>query len=148
MSKLIILARRRAESSNDTTVSKFVLAAQRTVGPYVEWDFPERFNYVPPPVYFCIRALISSPEQVHHLGSYTLNYNPPASKSDFDIIKALIPSYNDSRFTISRVDPRLWATLIQLYSTSLPETFERYPIPLSDIYLPLLQQIHRRLTSH
>ncbi len=141
MSKLIILARRRAESSNDTTVSKFVLAAQRTVGPYVEWDFPERFNYVPPPVYFCIRALISSPEQVHHLGSYTLNYNPPASKSDFDIIKALIPSYNDSRFTISRVDPRLWATLIQLYSTSLPETFERYPIPLSDIYLPLLQQI-------
>ncbi|KAK0240148.1 hypothetical protein EDD85DRAFT_824464 [Armillaria nabsnona] len=141
MSKPIILARRRAESSNDTTVSKFVLAAQRTVGPYVEWDFPEKFNYVPPPVYFCIRALTSSPEQVHHLGSYTLNYNPPASKSDFDIIKALIPSYNDSRFTISRVDPRLWATLIQLYSTSLPESFERYPIPLSDIYLPLLQQI-------
>lgn len=137
----IILARRRAESSNDTTVSKFVLAAQRTVGPYVEWDFPERFNYVPPPVYFCIRALMPSPEQVHHLGSYTLNYHPPASKSDFDIIKALIPSYNDSRFTISRVDPRLWATLIQLYSTSLPESFERYPIPLSDIHVPLLQQI-------
>ncbi|KAK0483617.1 hypothetical protein IW261DRAFT_1464216 [Armillaria novae-zelandiae] len=141
MSKPIILARRRAESSNDTTVSKFVLAAQRTVGPYVEWDFPERFNYVPPPVYFCIRTLIPSPEQVHHLGSYTLNYRTPASKSDFDIIKALIPSYTDSGFTISRVDPRLWATLIQLYSTSLPDSFERYPIPLSDIYLPLLQQI-------
>ncbi|KAK0459717.1 uncharacterized protein EV420DRAFT_285768 [Desarmillaria tabescens] len=141
MSKPIILARRRAESSNDTTVAKFVLAAQRTVGPYVEWDFPEKFNYVPPPVYFCIRALIPSPEQVHNLGPCSLNYDPPSSESDFDIIKALIPSYKDSRFTVSRVDPRLWATLIQLYSTSLPECFEYYPIPLSDIYLPLLQQI-------
>ncbi|KAG7452525.1 uncharacterized protein BT62DRAFT_6984 [Guyanagaster necrorhizus] len=141
MSKPIILARRRTESSNDTTVSKFVLAAQRTVGPYVEWGFPERFNYVPPPVYFCIRALVLSPEQVHHLSPYTLRYDPPSSDSDFDIIKALIPTYKDPRFTISRVDPRLWATLIQLYSTSLPKSFESYPIPLSDIYLPLLQQI-------
>lgn len=76
----------------------------------------------------CIHKLSSFPDQIPNL---PLNY---ASET---LIKTLIPSYPD----LSPLDPRLWATLVQIYGTSLPVIFTTFPIPLEHVHLPLLQQI-------
>ncbi|KAJ4487966.1 hypothetical protein J3R30DRAFT_3695617 [Lentinula aciculospora] len=66
---------------------------------------------------------------------------PVFDASEFDILKALIPSYYDETFSLSTVDPRLWATLAQIYGASLPEKLRTYSIALTDTHLPLLQHI-------
>ncbi|KAJ4000795.1 hypothetical protein F5050DRAFT_1665060 [Lentinula boryana] len=96
------------------------------------------YHYVPSLVYLCIRQLASYPDQI---SAVALNYAPPRDSTKFDILKALIPSYHDDSFTISTVDPRLWATLVQIYGASLPEIFRTYPIALTDTRLPLVQCI-------
>ncbi|KAJ3802876.1 hypothetical protein GGU11DRAFT_715048 [Lentinula aff. detonsa] len=96
------------------------------------------YHYVPSLVYLCIRQLASYPDQI---SAVALNYAPPRDSTKFDILKALIPSYHDDSFNISTVDPRLWATLVQIYGASLPEIFRTYPIALTDTRLPLVQCI-------
>ncbi|KIJ34152.1 hypothetical protein M422DRAFT_35216 [Sphaerobolus stellatus SS14] len=58
-------------------------------------------------------------------------------------MKAFFPTFEDgiSFEDMKYIDPRLWVTIIQLIS-GLPESLNRYAIPLSDTYLPRLQAIH------
>jgi len=57
-------------------------------------------------------------------------------------MKALFPTFDqDVPFEDMRhVDPRIWATVIQLYA-NLPPSFDIYTLPLSDIHLTQLQNI-------
>lgn len=141
MSRPIVLARRRVEHSEDATIKKSVQATPNTIGPYKTFVYPDSLPYVPPASYFFIRVLAATPEEVYRLGSFSLTYTLCESSSSFDIIKALIPSYGDVDFDLRHVDPRLWATLAQLYKTTLPSIFSHYYTPLSDMYTPLLQAI-------
>lgn len=46
-----------------------------------------------------------------------------------------------TRLTLTHdIDPRLWATLVQIYD-GLPDCLRFYNIPLNDIHLPLLQRV-------
>lgn len=132
---------------NDLTVKKSVLPPPYIAGPYEDYTYPPTYHYVPSPFYFYIRKLFPFPDQVHQIGAFRLRYAPDAS---FDILRALIPSYSDTHrmqaaFDLSMVDPRLWATLVQLYSL-LPDQFAVLPIPLADKHISLLQRIPS--TSH
>ena len=107
-------------------------------------------SYLPPLEYFCIKALIEWPDQIHALGPAQLRYEPPLNRNDFDIIQALIPTYHPfspdhDDFDLQLVDPRLWAVLAQIFG-ELPPSFRSYTLPLSDVHLPLLQRIPS--TSH
>lgn len=107
-------------------------------------------SYLPPLQYFCIRALIEWPDQVHALGPARLPYQAPSNHSQFDILQALIPNYrpfssDHDAIDMRLVDPRLWAVLVQIYN-QLPPLFRTYTLPLSDVHLPLLQRIPS--TSH
>ncbi|KAF8831304.1 hypothetical protein HHX47_DHR1000822, partial [Lentinula edodes] len=95
-------------------------------------------HYVPSLACLCIRQLTSYPDQV---SGVALNYAPPQDNTEFDILKALIPSYTEDSFNLSVVDPCLWAVLVQIYGLSLPKIFHTYPIALADTHLPLLQSI-------
>ncbi|THU95600.1 hypothetical protein K435DRAFT_608230, partial [Dendrothele bispora CBS 962.96] len=98
----------------------------------------KKFYYVPPPAYFYIRKLAPYPDQIHHLHPFTLEYTSPELEdpTKFDMLKALFPSRS-----LSCIDPRLWATLVQIYPSTLPDWLHVYDIPLSDIHVPLLQTI-------
>ncbi|KAF9069634.1 hypothetical protein BDP27DRAFT_1420757 [Rhodocollybia butyracea] len=99
------------------------------------------FHHVPTLACLCILKVASFPDQIPQ--NLALTYVKPRDISEFDILKALIPSYNgpDCSLDLSAVDPCLWATLVQIYSSSLPETFINYSIALKHTHLPLLQQI-------
>ncbi|KAE9396053.1 hypothetical protein BT96DRAFT_885104 [Gymnopus androsaceus JB14] len=96
------------------------------------------YRYVPSLVCLCIEKLALYPDQI---AGVALTYAPPEDSTQFDILKALIPFYADDSFGISLVDPCLWATLVQIFGTSLPEIFTTYQIPLKHTLLPLLQRI-------
>lgn len=96
------------------------------------------YRYVPSLVCLCIEKLALYPDQI---AGVALTYAPSEDSTQFDILKALIPFYADDSFSISLVDPCLWATLVQIFGTSLPEIFTTYQIPLKHTLLPLLQRI-------
>ncbi|KAL1947855.1 hypothetical protein VTO73DRAFT_13579 [Trametes versicolor] len=133
-----------------TTIIQYELPrAPSTIRPPYQSPHPPdvRLRYVPPLAYFCIKALAEYPDEMHSLGAARLRYEAPWSRSQFDILSALIPSYrpfdeaeSDEDFDLSPVDPRLWAVIVQVYE-GLPDDFRHYTIPLSDAYLPLLQTI-------
>ncbi|EIW60388.1 uncharacterized protein TRAVEDRAFT_165144 [Trametes versicolor FP-101664 SS1] len=133
-----------------TTIIQYELPrAPSTIRPPYQSPHPPdvRLRYVPPLAYFCIKALAEYPDEMHALGVARLRYEAPWSRSHFDILSALIPSYrpfdeaeSDEDFDLSPVDPRLWAVIVQVYE-GLPDDFRHYTIPLSDAYLPLLQTI-------
>ncbi|KAF8163292.1 hypothetical protein B0H34DRAFT_795019 [Crassisporium funariophilum] len=92
-------------------------------GPYSDALPTDR---VPPLVELCIRALAPFADQVHQL-PVRLHLRTRALLDD------LIPDP-------ANIDPRLWATIVQVYS-ALPPAFASYTIPLADTHLPLLQSI-------
>lgn len=94
-----------------------------------------KFKRLPKLQHFCIKALVEYPEEIHVLGNTRLQLN-----ADYDVLHSLMPSWSTSKFSIARVDPRLWAVLAQIYS-NLPSILASYPISLSDRHLPLLQFI-------
>ncbi|KAI9509372.1 hypothetical protein F5148DRAFT_1346901 [Russula earlei] len=113
-------------------------------GPYDDEDrapnrFPESLPRIPPLPYFCIKRLIETPELVYHYGS-PRPYRPPLVPGDPDILHALIPRSRRDPFDLSRVDPRLWAIILQVYS-DLPHNLRTYRTALCDKYTPLLQHI-------
>ncbi|KAI1795912.1 hypothetical protein LXA43DRAFT_881195 [Ganoderma leucocontextum] len=114
--------------------------------PYQSQPTPTKsLSYLPPLQFFCIKALLEWPDQVHALGPAQLRYRPPLDWNAFDIIQALIPTYrplspDHDDFDIRLVDPRLWAVLAQIYQ-DLPPAFRTYTSPLSDVHLPLLQRV-------
>jgi hypothetical protein len=136
--------RHTSQTSDDagTTISKSVHPpAVHQPGPYDSQANVSRV-YVPSLAYFALKTLFEYPEQIHFLGSIRLRYQSPLSPLSYNVLRELIPFYdpNDPNFNLSGVDPRLWATLIQVFS-DLPDTFRTYHIPLSDKHVPLLQQI-------
>ena len=77
---------------------------------------------VPSLTWFCVKALYKHPDLLHVL-NYSLNYR--RELNDIDL-------YN--------LDPRLWATLVQLYN-DLPAKLAAYELPLNDPHMSLLQEI-------
>ena len=153
--KPIVLYRPKHTISSDdacTTIKKYSLAPAPSAvrAPYQTASSDSeaseaRLSYIPSLAYFCIKSVIEYPEQLHTLGPQRILYTRPAGDHDFDILRALIPSYRPlhprgSGFNLRQVDPRLWAVLIQIFN-ELPPIFRRYPLPLSDTHMPLLQLI-------
>ncbi|OSD01555.1 hypothetical protein PYCCODRAFT_1445560 [Trametes coccinea BRFM310] len=149
--KPIVLWRPKATLASDdacTTILQYKLPpAPSTIPPPYQspHDSGVRLLYVPSLTYFCIKALAEYPDEIHALGPARLRYEPPRSRSNFDILAALIPTYRPfsrdaDSFDLSLVDPRLWAVLVQIYD-NLPAAFRQYTLPLSDLHLPLLQSI-------
>ncbi|TFY72701.1 hypothetical protein EVG20_g300 [Dentipellis fragilis] len=127
-------------------------------GPYessrrVERGQPElntSLRYVPSLAYFCLKTLLPYPEEIHHFGPPRFRYERPSLPFAYDIIRALIPSYcpwpdhcDEEGLRLSEVDPRLWASIIQVF-TELPDELRVYSLALSDKYLPLLEHIPQR----
>jgi hypothetical protein len=94
---------------------------------------------VPPLSYFCIKRLVQVPELVYHYGP-PRPYRSPESPNDPDVLQSLIPRSTRGHFDLAKVDPRLWAILVQTYS-DLPQSLRIYCTALCDTYLPLLQRI-------
>ncbi|KAG2157089.1 hypothetical protein DEU56DRAFT_763017 [Suillus clintonianus] len=135
------------------SITKTILAPLGPPAPY-NTQPPNNLRTVPPLAYFCIRALTPYADQLHNL------QNPvPYNK---DVARALVPtkavprhviaarkqdsqSTMDSggQFDVQSVDPRLLATLAQVMHP-IPAEFRHYDIPLSDVHLPLLQQVPSR----
>ena len=116
-------------------------------GPYHDEDsldttrnrFPERLRSIPPLSYFCIKCLVQFPELIYHYGP-PRPYRPPAHPNNPDILQVLIPRNQQGHFDLSKLDPRLWAIVVQVYS-DLPHGLRIYRIALSDKYIPLLQHV-------
>ena len=134
----------RSRTSDEAGIGiiKSVLPPPYIPGPYTSSPPQISFHYVPSLSYFCIHTLYKFPDQVHAIGNIRLPYQPPTSPLSYDILRALIPSYSHpgADLDFSGVDPRLWATLVQIYD-NLPEVFRTYRVPLSDEHVPLLQRI-------
>ncbi|EDR14292.1 uncharacterized protein LACBIDRAFT_305975 [Laccaria bicolor S238N-H82] len=77
---------------------------------------------VPSLVYYCLHLLSNSPDQAHLLN--------------------LRLNYRSSHFSIpdKYLDPRLWATLVQIYN-GLPTSLSVYNLPFDNPHLNLLQHI-------
>ena len=143
MSRPIVLWNPRQSASSDdagTTIIKSVLPQGGEPGKYEE-SHATRFRYVPSLVYFAIAKLVEYPDLID-LGLARIHYTMPFAHSKFDILRALMPGFNDPRasFSLSQVDPRLWAVIVQVFA-NLPKKLRTYPIPLSDKHLPLLQRV-------
>lgn len=146
MSQPIVLwnTKRRANHSFDDagiSIYKTVLAPSLPQAPYRKP--PNNLRTVPPLAYFCICALTPYPDQLHNL-------QRPISYSE-RVVRALVPprvishgvQRTDGMFDVQSADPRLWATLAQVMHP-LPPEFSDYEVPLSDLHLPLLQQVPSR----
>lgn len=77
---------------------------------------------VPSLVWFCLQALYKHPDQLHWLNC-RLNYRRELNDID-----------------LHNLDPRVWATLVQLYN-DLPLKLVMYEMPLNDPHMSLLQEI-------
>ncbi|KDQ33282.1 hypothetical protein PLEOSDRAFT_1099254 [Pleurotus ostreatus PC15] len=99
-----------------------------------------RYTYVPSLSLLCILRVYTTPDQLHLLGGLRLNYMTADDRGHFDLLRALIPGFRPAEYTSTQLDPRLWATLIQIYD-ELPKCLRTYNIPLSDEHLPLLQYV-------
>ena len=109
-------------------------------GPYSDKDNPGIAEIrVPPLSYFCIKCLIQAPESIYHYGP-PRPYHAPESPGDPDILQCLIPRSAKGHSNLAKVDPRLWAILVQTYS-DLPHSLRVYRTALSDKYIPLLQRV-------
>ncbi|KAF9005640.1 hypothetical protein BDQ17DRAFT_1325144 [Cyathus striatus] len=88
---------------------------------------------VPSLTAICIHLLFPHPHHLSSIAPLRLPHRP-----DLRLLHPLLPTL--PAFVSAQVDPRLWATLVQLYD-SLPASFATYSVPLQDIHLPLLQSI-------
>ena len=100
---------------------------------------PDTLDYVPPLQYFCLKSLYSRVDSIEMGDISRFSFYPDAH---IPWLKALVPFFTShmSGGDLKYVDPRLWGTLIQLYSM-LPPCFQTYTLPLSDIHLSQLQAI-------
>lgn len=98
----------------------------------------QSLSFVPKLEYFCLKVLSKYPEELHVAGCQKLRYTSKKAKTD--VFRCLFPAWGTSSFSLSEIEPRLWATVVQLYA-NVPEILSSYPIALEDAYLPLLQRI-------
>lgn len=106
-------------------------------GPYL--DYPNTLPRVPSLSYFCIKQLVNTPELVYLYG-VPRPYRVPSSPRDPDVLQTIIPRNRQGHVDLAKLDPRLWAIIIQVY-TNLPHWLRIYRTALSDKYTPLLQHI-------
>ncbi|KAG2368543.1 hypothetical protein BDR07DRAFT_17885 [Suillus spraguei] len=152
MSQPIVLwdAKRRATHVFDDAGISITKTILPPPAPPARYDMvtvlPKNSKTIPPLAYFCIRALVPHADQLHHT-QHTVPYSR-------DVVSSLVPlaplaapfsvKNKDSQpFLVSSVNPRLLATLGQVMHP-LPQEFRDYDIPLSDVHLPLLQQVPSR----
>ncbi|KAJ7709914.1 hypothetical protein B0H17DRAFT_1191056 [Mycena rosella] len=128
------------QKSNDASIAKFTHPPPYVPGSYAFHPPPATLPYLPSLAWFCLTKLALYPNQVNAIGAVRLNYHPPVSDESYDILRALIPSFSPPEFDWANVDPRLWATLVQIYD-NLPPAFQCYSIPLADEHLRLLQSV-------
>src|SRR5258708_3906705 len=144
---IILWQSERTESTDDAGTTILSLTGPPNAyfqpGPYSDEDNPGHIAdpeiCVPPLSYFCIKRLVQAPESVYHYGS-PRPYHPPEFSNDPDVLQSLIPRNTQGNFNLGKVDPRLWAILVQTYS-DLPHGLRTYCTALSDKYLPLLQRV-------
>lgn len=132
----------RTTDDAGTSIVKSVLpSGVSNPGPY-ESQGVEHYAYVPSLASLMLKKLFEFPDQVHSLEHVRLRYQGPSSRGSYDLLRELILDYdpNDTNFDLSRVDPRLWATIVQVFS-DLPDTFRTYHAALYDKHIPLLQRI-------
>ena len=99
----------------------------------------DTLDHVPPLEYFCLKTLYPSVDSVNMGGRPRFIFNPEVHMA---WLKGLIPFITSHTRDVDMkyVDPRLWATLIQLYA-GLPLFFHTCTLPLSDTHLTQLQAI-------
>ena len=142
---------RRSLSSDDagTTILKYSCSTSKPIpAPYESVNASggnQSLSFIPSLQSLCVKILAQYPNQLHTLDSTRLIYKAPEFEGDRDLLRELIPAYSadppvPEKDILKTVDPRLWATLVQVYS-GLPETYRTYTIPLADTHLPLLQEI-------
>jgi hypothetical protein len=117
-------------------------------GPYYDEDVdvagPARCRrlkplyHVPSLSYFCIKHLLKTPELVYNYGP-ARPYRSPEFPGGSDIFQS-IPRTPQGNVNLSKVDPRLWAVIVQVYS-DLPSGLHIYHTALADKYIPSLQRI-------
>ncbi|KAH9048110.1 hypothetical protein EDB84DRAFT_1411074 [Lactarius hengduanensis] len=115
-------------------------------GPYYDEDVdvagparcPKPLSHVPSLSYFCIKHLVKIPEMLYNYGP-ARPYRSPEYPGDSDILRTL-PRTPQCNVDLSKVDPRLWAVIVQVYS-DLPSGLHIYRTALADKYLPSLQRI-------
>lgn len=113
-------------------------------GPYYDEDVDvagpagPRLNHVPSLSYFCIKHLVKTPELVYNYGP-ARPYRTPEFPGDSDILQSL-PRTPRGNVNLCKVDPRLWAVIVQVYS-DLPSDLHIYRTALADKYIPSLQRI-------
>ncbi|KAJ7109367.1 hypothetical protein C8R44DRAFT_802332 [Mycena epipterygia] len=137
---ILLLAPVPELKSNDASISKYKHPPPYTPGPYHSNAPPDTLPYLPSLPWFCLTKLARFPDQVSAIAQYRLRYQPPPSAESYDILLALIPSLSRPEFDWADVDPRLWATIVQVYD-NLPAVFQCYQIPLADEHLRLLQDV-------
>jgi hypothetical protein len=99
----------------------------------------DTLDYVPPLEYFCLKTLYPNVDLIVLDGRRRFLFHP---EMHMTWLKALIPFFTSNTCDVDMkyVDPRLWGTLVQLYS-DLPLCFHTYTLPLSDMHLTQLQAI-------
>ncbi|KAH9001283.1 hypothetical protein EDB92DRAFT_1825732 [Lactarius akahatsu] len=115
-------------------------------GPYYDEDVdvagparcPKPLSHVPSLSYFCIKHLVKIPELVYNYGP-ARPYRSPEYPGGSDVLRTL-PRTPQCNVDLSKVDPRLWAVIVQVYS-DLPSDLHIYRTALADKYLPSLQRI-------
>ncbi|KAJ7097937.1 hypothetical protein B0H15DRAFT_945494 [Mycena belliarum] len=135
---MIWLRSATAAKSNDASVDNFVHPPPYVPGPYALTAPPTALPFTPSLSWFCLTKLALYPDQIAL--DVRLNRRAPVSNASYDILRALIPSLSLPEFDWANVDPRVWATVVQIYD-ALPAVFQCYPIPLADEHLPLLQDV-------
>ncbi|KAF5357861.1 hypothetical protein D9756_001580 [Leucocoprinus leucothites] len=106
---------------------------------------------VPSLVWFCLQCISESPDQIQL--PYKLIYRPPKSlpPKSFRLIDKLLRaaparnnyymrSVDDLEPDLRKLDPRLWATIIQIFD-QIPTELRNYTLALNDNLLPLIQGI-------
>lgn len=110
-----------------------------------------RGGWVPSLVWFCLQCISEFPDQIRlplKLAYRPSIHRPPKSFRLLDRLLAHATSRRSdnasldakNRVAISKVDPCLWATIVQIFD-HIPSELRTYTIPLNDELLPLLQGI-------
>jgi hypothetical protein len=146
MSDIMLLPVTKRVASHDEAVKLSIQHPYQRceiAGPYEDYTYPQTFHYVPSLQYLCIRALFLYPDQLNSFHEQKLGLKRSEQLYSFDLLKALCPSYgHKDELDLSTVDPRLWATICQLFTrASLADWPSCYKIPLSDQHMKLLQQV-------
>ncbi|KAF9464687.1 hypothetical protein BDZ94DRAFT_1296968 [Collybia nuda] len=101
-----------------------------------------RTTRIPSLSWLCVRWLSEFPDEIYHI-PFRLRVPESVSDSDHrislakDIADAVHDGLGDD---YNRIDPRLWATLVQIYD-NLPSHLANFSISLGDPHIPLLQRI-------